>query len=114
MYQLTHQRIYIMDLTKDNFNQEVMQSDLPVIVDFWAPWCGPCKAISPAVEEIGQEFSGKAKVFKVNVDEENELAMQFNVMSIPTLKFFKSGQQVGEIIGAAPKANIVAELQKHV
>ncbi len=103
-----------MDLTKDNFEQEVLHSEQPVIVDFWAPWCGPCKAISPVVEELGQEYAGKAKVFKLNVDEENDLAMQYNVMSIPTLKFFKSGQIVGEIVGAAPKASIVAELQKHV
>jgi thioredoxin 1 len=103
-----------MDLTKANFEAEVLKSDLPVIVDFWAAWCGPCKALSPTVEEIGTEFSGKARVMKVNVDEENELAMQYGVMSLPTLKFFKNGQIVGEIIGAAPKANIVAELHKHI
>src|SRR5438105_4048479 len=103
-----------MDLNKNNFDQEVLHSELPVIVDFWAPWCGPCKAISPTVEEIGQEYQGKAKVTKLNVDDENEIAMRYGVMSIPTLKFFKSGKQVGEIIGAAPKASIVAELQKHL
>jgi thioredoxin 1 len=103
-----------MDLKKENFEQEVLRSELPVIVDFWAPWCGPCKAISPTVEEIGAEYAGKAKVFKVNVDEENELSMQYGVMSIPTLKYFKNGQQVGEIVGAAPKASILAELQKHI
>ena len=103
-----------MDLTKDNFEQEVLHSDQPVIVDFWAEWCGPCKAISPVVEELGTEYAGKAKVYKLNVDNESDLAIQYNVMSIPTLKFFKAGQVVGEIVGAAPKASIVAELQKHI
>lgn len=103
-----------MDVTKSNFEQEVLKSETPVIVDFWAAWCGPCKAISPVVEELGKEYAGKAKVVKINVDEENELAMQFGIMSIPTLKFFKGGKIVGEIIGAAPKPNIVAELQKHL
>ncbi len=103
-----------MDLTKENFQQEVLKSEQPVIVDFWAAWCGPCKALSPTVEEIGAEFQGKAKVMKVNVDDQNELAMQYGIMSLPTLKFFKNGEIVGEIIGAAPKATIVAELQKHI
>lgn len=103
-----------MDLKKENFEQEVLKSDQAVIVDFWATWCGPCKALSPTVEEIGNEFAGKAKVYKVDVDDQNELAMQYGIMSIPTLKFFKNGQIVGEIVGAAPKASIVSELQKHI
>lgn len=103
-----------MDVTKSNFEQEVLKAETPVIVDFWAAWCGPCRAISPVVEELGKEYAGKAKVVKINVDEENELAMQFGIMSIPTLKFFKGGKIVGEIVGAAPKPNIVAELQKHI
>ncbi len=103
-----------MDLTKDNFDKEVLQTEMPVIVDFWAAWCGPCRAISPIVEEIGTEYADKAKVVKVNVDEEGELAMRYGIMSIPTLKFFKNGQQVGEIVGAAPKVSIVSELEKHL
>ncbi|GAC1412730.1 MAG: thioredoxin [Candidatus Doudnabacteria bacterium] len=103
-----------MDLKKEDFEKEVLQSDQTVIVDFWATWCGPCKALSPTVEEIGNEFSGKAKVHKVDVDAQEELSRQYNIMSIPTLKFFKNGQIVGEIVGAAPKASIVAELQKHL
>ncbi|MDB4940236.1 MAG: trxA2 [Candidatus Doudnabacteria bacterium] len=103
-----------MDLKKENFDQEVLHSEQPVIVDFWAEWCVPCKALSPTVEEIGTEFAGKAKVFKVNVDDETELQMKYGIMSIPTLKFFKNGQIVGEIVGAYPKATIVAELNKHL
>lgn len=103
-----------MDITKANFEQEVLKSTQPVIVDFWAEWCGPCKALSPVVEEIGNEFAGKAKIVKVDVDAEGELANQFGIMSIPTLKFFQNGNIVGEIVGAAPKASIVAELQKHL
>ena len=103
-----------MELTKNNFDAEVLQSELPVIVDFWAPWCGPCLVLSPVVEQIGTEFAGKAKITKINVDENNEVAMRYGVMSLPTLKFFKGGKIVGEIIGAAPKQTIVAELQKHI
>jgi thioredoxin 1 len=103
-----------MDINKDNFESEVLQSDKTVMVDFWAPWCGPCKVISPIIEEIGNEFQNQAKVVKINVDENNEIAMQFGIMSIPTLKFFKGGKVVGEIVGAAPKQTIISELQKHL
>jgi len=93
-----------------NFEREVLNSNLPVLVDFWAPWCGPCKVLGPIVSEIAKEYEGKLKVAKVNVDENNQLAMKYNVMSIPTLKFFKNGKLLGEMIGAAPKATIVAQL----
>ncbi len=101
-------------LTESNFDSEVLKSELPVLVDFWASWCGPCKVLSPLVAEIAEAHEGKLKVGKVNVDEENNLASQYNIMSIPTLKFFKGGQEVGEIIGAAPKTTIEAEIQKHL
>ena len=101
-------------LTESNFDQEVLQSSLPVMVDFWAVWCGPCKVLSPIVEELSDEYKDKVKVGKVNVDENNNLAMRYNVMSIPTLKFFKNGKMVGEMIGAAPKNVVEKELQKYL
>lgn len=93
-------------LNNANFENEVIKSDLPVLVDFWADWCGPCKALAPIVEEIALEYNGKIKVGKVNVDENNELAAKYNIMSIPTLKIFKNGKIVKELIGAAPKDSI--------
>ena len=101
-------------INEQNFEQEVIKSDTPVLVDFWAVWCGPCKVIAPVVEELSQEYQGKLKVAKVNVDENNLLAGKYGIMSIPTLKIFKNGQIVGEIIGAAPKTAIEAEIKKHV
>lgn len=99
-------------LNEENFDKEALNSDLPVMVDFWAEWCGPCKALSPIVEELATQYSGKLKVGKVNVDENNALASQYGVMSIPTLKFFKNGKLVGEIIGAAPKPTIEEQINK--
>jgi thioredoxin 1 len=113
---LTNNLIYMNEviITSSNFEQEVLKSSLPVLIDFWAVWCGPCKVLSPIVEELATEFEGKLKVGKVNVDEENQLAQQYNIMSIPTLKIFKNGKVVGELIGAAPKATIEAEIRKHI
>ena len=98
-----------ISVNKNNFNQEVLNSDKPVLMDFWAPWCGPCRMVVPLVEEIAKERSD-IKVVKINVDEEQELAMQFGVMSIPTLVFMKNGKIVNQVTGARPKAQILAML----
>jgi len=94
-------------LTVDNFEQEVMQSDIPVMVDFWAEWCGPCRMVGPVVAEIAEEYEGKIKVGKVNVDDEGELAEQFGVQSIPTIILVKGGEEVARQVGFAPKAKLV-------
>ncbi len=96
-------------VNKNNFNQEVIHSDKPVLLDFWAPWCGPCRMVSPILEEIAQERSD-IKVVKVNVDEEMELAAQFGVMSIPMLAVMMNGKIVNKSVGARPKAQILAML----
>ena len=101
-------------LTEGNFEQEVLNSELPVMVDFCFLWCGPCKVLGPIVEELANEYQGKLKVGKVNVDENNQLAGRYGIMSIPTLKFFKGGKVVGELIGAAPKSTLETEIKKHI
>ena len=98
-----------ISVNTNNFNQEVLNSDKPVLIDFWAPWCGPCRMVVPLVEEIAKERSD-IKVVKINVDEEQELAMQFGVMSIPTLVVMKNGKIVDQVTGARPKAQILAML----
>ena len=98
-----------ISVNRNNFNQEVLNSDKPVLMDFWAPWCGPCRMVAPLLEEIAKERSD-IKVVKINVDEEQELAMQFGVMSIPTLVVMKNGKIVNQVTGARPKAQILAML----
>ncbi len=97
-------------ITKENFEEVVLKSELPVLVDFWATWCGPCKMLSPIVDEIRKEMEGKVVVGKINVDEQQELAMQFGVMSIPTLMVFNKGELVKKSIGFIPKAAVLALL----
>ena len=97
-----------------DFEKEVLQSDVPVLVDFWATWCRPCVAIGPLVEEIATELVGKAKVVKMNVDEEGETAMKYGIMSIPALVVFKGGQEVERMVGAGSKEHIKALIERHV
>lgn len=91
-------------ITKENFEQEVLNSDVPVLVDFGATWCGPCKMMSPVVAQIAEEQAGKVKVGKINIDEEQELAVKYNVMSIPSFMVFQNGQVIESSVGAQPKA----------
>jgi len=97
-------------LTKENFETEVLKSDIPVLVDFWATWCGPCMMLSPIIAELAEELEGKVKVGKVNVDEQNELAMQYRVASIPTLLLFKNGELAKTSVGFMPKNDIIETL----
>ncbi len=93
-------------VTASEFDEKVLGSDIPVLVDFWAGWCGPCKAIGPAIEELAVEFEGRARVFKVDVDADGEIAGRYGVMSIPALLVFKGGQVVDQMVGAGPKPRI--------
>ena len=103
----------LVHLTEENFDNEVMKSELPVLVDFWAEWCGPCRIISPIVEEIAKEYNGKLKVTKLNVDEAQELAIKYGVMSIPTLMVFKNGKIVDQVVGAMSKDQLVDKLKRN-
>ena len=100
----------VMTLTEANFEQEVLKSDVPVLVDFWASWCGPCRMLSPIVDQIAEE-NPEIKVAKVNVDDDGELAAQFSVMSIPTLIVFRNGKAVSQSLGVRPKAQILEMLK---
>ena len=100
-----------LKITRENFENEVMKSNIPVLIDFWAPWCGPCRMMGPIIEQLAEEYEGKAKVGKVNVDEEGELSQAFGVMSIPSIVLVKDGKVVKQAVGARPKAEVEAMLQ---
>jgi thioredoxin len=100
------------DVTGDNFEQEVLKSGIPVVVDFWAEWCGPCKALAPTVDQIAQEYAGKVKVVKLNVQSEAAVASKYGVSSIPTLLMFKGGEVVDRLVGLRPKPDIAARLDQ--
>jgi thioredoxin 1 len=103
-----------VELSEINFDQEVLKSTIPVLVDFWAVWCGPCKMIAPIVDELSIEYDGKLKIGKVDVDNHQSIAMQYGIRSIPTLLIFKAGKVVEQIVGAAPKKSLVEKLSKHL
>ena len=100
-----------MQIKAADFESEVLKSEIPVIIDFWAEWCMPCKMIAPILDELAKEFEGKIKVGKLNVDQERELAIKYNIVSIPTILFFKGGEIVDTLIGAVPKSNIKSKIE---
>lgn len=100
-----------LKITKENFESEVLRSDKPVLLDFWADWCGPCRMLAPVIAEIAEEYAGTVKVGKVNVDEQMELAMQYRVSSIPTVLLFRNGKVAGTSIGYVPKAKLLELLK---
>ncbi|MGM9571259.1 MAG: thioredoxin [bacterium] len=102
------------EINAENFETEVLDSPLPVLVDFWAVWCGPCQMIGPIVEELAADYAGKLKVVKVNVDENQALAARYQVMSIPTLLLFENGKTVKQMMGYQPKENLVASLASYI
>jgi thioredoxin 1 len=104
----------ISQATDNTFEQEVIESDLPVLVDFWAPWCGPCLMVAPAIEEIAETYQGKLKVVKVNVDENPRLSASYQILSIPTMILFKDGKPADSVIGALPKNRLISFLAKHL
>lgn len=104
----------LIELTDGNFDQEVLQSDLPVLIDFWAVWCGPCRMVHPIVEELADEYAGKVKIGKLDVDNNPNTAIKYGIRSIPSLLIFKGGEVVENIVGAVPKQQINEKLKAHV
>lgn len=103
-----------LEITDQNFDELVMNSDKPVIIDFWAEWCGPCRAIGPVIEELSKEYDGKVNIGKLNVDHNPEVSMNYGITSIPAILFVKNGQVVDKLVGAQPKANFVRKIESHL
>lgn len=101
-----------LELNEKNFDEEVLQSDIPVMVDFWAAWCGPCRMLAPVVEQLAEDFEGRVKVAKLNVDEAQSVAAKYRVASIPTIIFFKNGEIVNQLVGARPLEELQASLEE--
>ncbi|MBE7027004.1 MAG: thioredoxin [Ruminococcaceae bacterium] len=104
----------VIEITTQNFENEVLKADVPVLVDFWASWCGPCKMVSPIIDELADDFEGRAKVGKINVDEQMELAEKFKVMTIPTVMIFKNGEMVQKSVGAKPKSEFAQMIENNI
>lgn len=105
---------HVLELTDDNFETEVLSSDVPALVDFWATWCGPCRQIAPTVEALASDYAGKLKVGKMDIDNHQLTPQKYGVRSIPTLLIFKGGQVVGQVVGAVPRSKLEDEVKKHM
>ena len=101
-------------VTDASFKEEVLESNIPVLVDFWAPWCGPCRMVAPVVEDISKQYEGQVKVVKLNTDENPNVASQYGIRSIPTLMIFKGGERVDMVVGAVPKTTLANTLEKYI
>src|SRR5271154_6820301 len=104
----------VANVTDNSFEQDVLKAEVPVLVDFWAPWCGPCKMVAPVVEDISKEYTGRLKVVKMNTDENPKTAQAYTIRGIPSLYLFKSGQVVEQVVGAVPKSTLATAINKHI